>query len=154
MQTSEYVFYSGSVEQTQALAEALAHKLTGGAVITLSGDLGAGKTSFVQGLARGLGVKRNVNSPTFTIIKEYQGTQFPLYHIDAYRLEDETEDFGLEEYVYGDGVTVIEWPERIASHLPEEHLHIRIEKRGETERNIYLIPHGERFVKLVKEVLA
>ncbi|MDQ0340445.1 tRNA threonylcarbamoyladenosine biosynthesis protein TsaE [Caldalkalibacillus uzonensis] len=154
MQTYEHVVYSHSVGHTQALAEALADKLTGGEVITLSGDLGAGKTSFVQGLARGLGITRKVNSPTFTIIKEYQGSQFPLYHIDAYRLEDETEDVGFEEYIYGDGVTVIEWPERIAPYLPEARLHIRIEKRGETERNIYLLPHGERFVKLVKEVLA
>ncbi|WP_205628903.1 tRNA (adenosine(37)-N6)-threonylcarbamoyltransferase complex ATPase subunit type 1 TsaE, partial [Acinetobacter baumannii] len=88
----------------QALAEQIGRLAEPGDVLTLSGDLGAGKTSFTQGLARGMGVNGVVNSPTFTIIKEYMG-RLPLYHMDVYRMEDELEDLGFDEYFYGEGVT-------------------------------------------------
>src|SRR5699024_12169889 len=100
--------HSGSDELTKDIATKLAKQLKHGDVINLSGNVGAGKTNFTKGIATGLGVKRAVTSPTFTIIKEYKG-RFPLYHIDAYRLEGSEEDIGFEEYMDGDGVTVIEW---------------------------------------------
>lgn len=108
-QTFEWI--STSVKETQQMAERLARYLKPGDVLALDGDLGAGKTNFTQGLARGLGVTAVVNSPTFTIIKEYSG-RYPLYHMDVYRLEDEWEDLGFDEYFYGDGITVVEWPSR------------------------------------------
>src|SRR5690625_7498356 len=109
--------------ETKALGKLLAEKLNKGDVITLDGDLGAGKTTFTKGLAQGLGVKRTVNSPTFTIVKEYPG-ELKLYHMDVYRLENSDEDIGFDEYFHGNGVTVIEWAQFIEEHLPEELLNI------------------------------
>src|SRR5699024_5529025 len=97
-----------SLSETQALAHRLALLVSSGDVITLEGQLGVGKTTFTKALAEGLGIKDHITSPTFTIIKEYEGV-IPLYHMDAYRLEDSEEDIGFDEYFYGDGVTVIEW---------------------------------------------
>ena len=88
-------------------------------MITLDGDLGAGKTTFTKGIAEGLGVKRTVNSPTFTIIKEYEGESFPFYHMDVYRLENSDEDIGFDEYFNSDGVTVVEWATFIEEFLPQ-----------------------------------
>lgn len=97
-----------SDKMTKEIATALAELLSQGDVLTLEGDLGVGKTTFTQGLAVGLDVKRHVTSPTFTIIKEYNG-RIPLYHMDVYRLEFSDEDIGFEEYFSGEGVTVVEW---------------------------------------------
>jgi tRNA threonylcarbamoyladenosine biosynthesis protein TsaE len=144
---------SVSVDETLHMARTIAGYLQGGEVITLTGDLGAGKTSFTQGLAKGLGVKRHVNSPTFTLIKEYQGTSLALYHMDVYRLEDEFEELGFDEYFYGNGVCVIEWPQMIESQLPQERLEITIIKTGEEVREIKLKPHGERYERLVTKAV-
>ncbi|WP_062051020.1 tRNA (adenosine(37)-N6)-threonylcarbamoyltransferase complex ATPase subunit type 1 TsaE [Bacillus sp. JCM 19034] len=138
-------------EETSELAEKLGKLVQSGDVITLEGDLGAGKTSFTKGLAKGLGVRRMVNSPTFTIMKQYKG-RIPLYHIDAYRLEDEFEDLGFEDYFYGDGVTVIEWPSMIEAQLPEDRLKITIDYMGETERLISIEGTGPRSSELSKEL--
>lgn len=146
--------HTSSVEETQRFAFKLAKYLQAGDIITLSGDLGAGKTSFTQGLARGLGVKRHVNSPTFTIIKEYEGEKLPLFHMDTYRLDDEAEELGFDEYFNGDGVTVVEWPEKIAAQLPKQKLHVNILKVSDDERTIELLPDGKRYDALLKEVLA
>lgn len=154
MQKNETNFYTNSPAETQQLAQKIATLLKGGEVLTLSGDLGAGKTSFTQGLAKGLGIERQVNSPTFTLIKEYQGTKLHLYHMDVYRLEDEWEELGFEEYFYGQGVSVIEWPEKILAQLPPERLEITITKLGETKRKISLFPLGKRYEQLVSEVLS
>ncbi len=140
-----------SPEETMTLAEKLGNIAQPGDVLTLEGDLGAGKTSFTKGFAKGLGVKRVVNSPTFTIIKEYKG-RIPLYHMDVYRMEDEMEDLGLEEYFYGDGATVIEWPSMIASQLPEDRLMISLFHEGEMSRNIVFRTTGPRSVELLKEL--
>ena len=110
----KFEWSSHSAEDTANFSKHLATLLQPGDVITLEGDLGAGKTAFTKGLALGLGVQRNVNSPTFTIIKEYQGTM-PLYHMDVYRLEDSYEDLGFDEYFEGNGVTVVEWAHLIES---------------------------------------
>ncbi|HBI02938.1 MAG TPA: tRNA (adenosine(37)-N6)-threonylcarbamoyltransferase complex ATPase subunit type 1 TsaE [Paenibacillaceae bacterium] len=151
MKEKTYVIHTNSVEETQQLGEKISSILRGGDVITLSGDLGAGKTSFTQGIARGLGIKRVVNSPTFTIIKEYEGN-LPLYHMDVYRLDEGGEDLGFDEYFYGEGVTVVEWPQMIADFLPSERLEITITREGEEQRAIRLLPFGTRFIRLCEEI--
>ncbi|TMW70873.1 tRNA (adenosine(37)-N6)-threonylcarbamoyltransferase complex ATPase subunit type 1 TsaE [Alteribacter natronophilus] len=150
---SEYVMKTGSPEETMALAEKLAGHLKAGDLITLDGDLGAGKTSFTKGLAKGLGVKKNVSSPTFTIMKEYKGTDLALYHMDAYRLEEGGAEMGLEEYFEGDGVSVVEWPEMIENELPAYRLAIHIRHIGDTAREIRLEPAGDRYRILCEELM-
>ncbi|MBU8908568.1 tRNA (adenosine(37)-N6)-threonylcarbamoyltransferase complex ATPase subunit type 1 TsaE [Desertibacillus haloalkaliphilus] len=142
---------TNSPEETLTLAERLAGLLAPGDVLTLEGDLGAGKTSFTKGLAKGLGIKRVVNSPTFTIIKEYKG-RLPLYHMDVYRLEGSDEDLGFEEYFHGEGVTVVEWASLIEEQLPENRLAIEIHHRGEQQRQLTFIPYGDRYITLCKEL--
>jgi len=141
-----------SPEETHEFAIKLAEKLEPKDVITLEGDLGAGKTTFTKGLAKGLGITRNVNSPTFTIIKEYKG-RLPLYHMDVYRLNESDEDLGFDEYFEGEGVTVVEWANLIADYLPEERLIISITRSGDHSRKIILQPVGARFNQLCKELL-
>jgi tRNA threonylcarbamoyladenosine biosynthesis protein TsaE len=116
-----------SPEQTMALGERIGRTVVAGTVIALRGGLAAGKTTFTKGLARGLAVDEDVTSPTYTLISEYSG-RLPLYHMDAYRLSG-TEDFlaiGAEEYLYGDGVCVVEWSERVSDCLPPETVVIEI----------------------------
>jgi len=149
LQTYEFISYDE--ETTQQLAEHIASYVKAGDVLTLSGDLGAGKTTFTKGFARGLGIKRAVSSPTFTIIKEYHG-RLPLYHMDAYRLEHSDEDIGFDEYFYGEGVTVIEWASFIESFLPEERLAIAIQKGTETERKITFTAIGSHYEEIVRQL--
>lgn len=146
-----YKYHSHSPEESHELAQQLGSRLGKGDVVTLTGDLGAGKTTFTKGLALGLGVRRNVNSPTFTIMKEYEG-RLPFYHMDAYRIEDEFEDLGLDEYFHGDGVTVVEWPSMIEEQLPDDRLAIEIEYLGETERTFSFSPSGEYYIKMCEEL--
>ena len=110
------------------------------------------KTTFTKYLGKGLGVKKTINSPTFTILKIYQGTSMPVYHIDAYRLEGITQDLGFEEYFEDDGVCVIEWPHFIESQLPEERLHIDITRvEGEDEKRMFTFdPKGKVYEKIVE----
>lgn len=147
----QLIISTTSPEETAELAEKLSTLLQAGDVLTLEGDLGAGKTTFTKGLAKGLGVKRVVNSPTFTIIKEYKG-RVPFYHMDVYRLEDSDEDLGFEEYFEGEGVTVVEWAQFIADRLPEERLNIDIRRTGDETRELKFTPAGERFIKVCKEL--
>ncbi|GAA0496704.1 tRNA (adenosine(37)-N6)-threonylcarbamoyltransferase complex ATPase subunit type 1 TsaE [Salinibacillus aidingensis] len=147
-----YQIRSKSADETMAFASRLAKQLQPGDVITLEGNLGAGKTTFTKGLAKGLNIKRTVNSPTFTIIKEYEGV-YPLYHIDAYRLEDHEEDLGFDEYFEGDGITVVEWAKFIKEELPEEYINIQIRYTEDDGRVIELNPIGERFEKLCRELV-
>jgi tRNA threonylcarbamoyladenosine biosynthesis protein TsaE len=149
----EYEILSGNAEDTQAFAKRLSSFLQPGDVITLEGDLGAGKTTFTKGLAVGLGIGRTVNSPTFTIIKEYHG-KMPLYHMDVYRLEDSDEDLGFDEYFSGNGVTVIEWAHIIEEQLPSERLNIYLYHEGNDSRKIVLKPLGARYEQLCKEFFA
>ena len=129
-----------SPEETKRLAAELADRLRPGNVIALHGDLGAGKTCFVQGLAEALGIRRPVNSPTYTLISEYDGN-FRLFHIDLYRIKSETEalNLGLDEYLNGQGVTAIEWAERAISLLPLDTIHIRMEPGQKPEERIITI---------------
>ncbi len=140
-------------EETRALGARLGGLLTAGDVLAVQGGLGAGKTTFAQGIGRGLHVKEPVTSPTFTIINEYNG-RLPLYHFDTYRLEkvDEMNFLGYEEYFEGDGVTLIEWADRVAETLPEERLDIAIERTGENSRVFRFIPRGKRYERLVEEL--
>ena len=149
----EFEWTSNRVEDTVDFSKHLATLLQPGDVITLEGDLGAGKTAFTKGLALGLGIHRNVNSPTFTIIKEYQGTM-PLYHMDVYRLEDSYEDLGFDEYFEGNGVTVVEWAHLIEEQLPAERLNIFIYHEGEDTRKFVVKPIGKRYVDLCKEIFS
>lgn len=145
---------TNSPGQTTELARLAGKLAKPGTVLVLAGPLGAGKTSFVQGLAKGLGIPDVVNSPTYTIVKEYRG-RLPLYHFDLYRLEDPDElwDLGLEEYFASGGVCALEWGERAAEMLPREHLHIRLELMGEFQRALFLRASGERHNELVKELM-
>lgn len=139
--------------QTMKLAEKLAHYLQEGNLILLEGDLGAGKTTFTKGLAKGLGVTRNVNSPTFTIIKEYQGEKLPLYHMDVYRLGESMEDLGFDEYFEGNGVTVVEWAHLIEDQLPLSRLEIELYHREGDKREICLKAKGSEYIDLCKEFI-
>jgi tRNA threonylcarbamoyladenosine biosynthesis protein TsaE len=150
---NEYVVRTNSTEETWQFSIELAEKLQPGDVITLEGDLGAGKTTFTKGLAVGLDISRNVSSPTFTIIKEYQG-RLPLYHMDVYRLEDSYEDLGFDEYFEGEGVTVVEWAHLIEEQLPAELLQIRITHGEENSRILTITPKGKRYEMLCKELFA
>jgi tRNA threonylcarbamoyladenosine biosynthesis protein TsaE len=150
MEQFEWISYSE--EDTVRFAGSLASQLLSGDIIALEGDLGAGKTSFTKGLAKGLGVTRTVNSPTFTIIKEYQG-RLPLYHMDVYRVSESEEDLGFDEYFEGDGVTVIEWAHLIKAQLPEELLVIHIYRLDDYSRRFVLEAHGNRYAELCKEIL-
>jgi tRNA threonylcarbamoyladenosine biosynthesis protein TsaE len=129
---------SASVQQTLALGALFAASLNVGDVVLLRGDLGAGKTHFVKGIAEGLGGQASsVQSPTFTLVNEYPTSPI-LYHFDMYRLENEQQAFqiGFEEYLYGEGICVIEWPERVASLLPEYSIEIEIRMESALERSI------------------
>lgn len=119
-----------SEEQTRLLGEQLAAKAKPGSIYTLTGDLGVGKTVFTQGFAKGLGIEEPVNSPTFTIIQEYEAGRLPFYHFDVYRIGniDEMEEIGYEDYFYGEGVCLIEWANLIEEILPKERFTITIEK--------------------------
>lgn len=140
-----------SIEETEELARKLAHHLTPPDVITLEGDLGAGKTTFTQALAKSLGIERTVSSPTFTIMKQYDG-KFPLNHLDVYRLAGSDEDLGWNEIFYGNAISVVEWAHLIEEDLPEERLEIRITHEGENRRLITLLPIGNRYEKLCEEL--
>src|SRR5258708_3011003 len=131
-----------SAEAAQAIGESWSEGLVGGEIFSVDGVVGGGKTQLAKGLARGLGYSGDVTSPTFTIVHEYRGGRMPMYHIDLYRIQNEKDavDIGLEEYLPGDGVTVIEWPERIASILPPQTQHWELEVVSLTERVIRRIP--------------
>ena len=144
-----YKIRTTSLEQTQDIAYKIGRWVSNGMILTLEGDLGAGKTTFTKGLAKGLGINRNVNSPTFNIIKEYQG-RIPLYHMDVYRLESGGDDIGLDDYLFGDGVCVIEWASRIEDLLPMERLDIKIFREGENQRCIELTPIGKNYETIGK----
>lgn len=149
----EYFYTSHSPDETKEFAKRLATLLQPKDVIALEGDLGAGKTTFTKGLAEGLNIKKTVNSPTFTIIKEYSG-KIPLYHMDVYRLEDSEEDLGFDEYFEGNGVTVIEWAHFIEEQLPDTLLIIQIKLGEDGKRELKFIPIGNRYVRLCEELFS
>ena len=121
-------------------------------VICLDGELGSGKTMFTKGIANALGIEETITSPTFTIIKEYEG-ELPLYHMDVYRLDGNTEGVGIEEYFTKGGVVVIEWANTIKDILPEERLDIKFKVLDENKRMLVLTPHGRKYEELCEAVL-
>lgn len=141
-----------TLEETQAVATRLSQLVKAQDIITLEGDLGAGKTTFTQAFAKGLGVKRVVNSPTFTIMKQYMG-RLPFNHLDVYRLADSDEDLGWDEIFYGDAVTVVEWAHLIEADLPKDRLAIRIERMADTARRLTIHAQGERYEQLCEELM-
>ena len=148
--------YTRSAGETLDAGEALGGLLKQGDVIAFFGELGAGKTVFAQGIARGLQVREYVTSPTFTIINEYQG-DLPLYHFDVYRLEEPEEilELGHEEYFYGEGITVIEWAGKIKEYVPPGYLAVhlyRLEETDNVRRRITFEPWGKRYLQLVEEL--
>ena len=145
-------FICKSKDETQELGRLIARFSFVGEVITLKGQLGAGKTTFSQGFANGLEIKGVINSPTFNIVKCYFDSTLPLYHIDAYRLEDLHQDLGLEEYIEGDGVCLVEWAEFILEVIPDELLKINIEILENEERLVTIDAFGDKYVELLKKV--
>jgi tRNA threonylcarbamoyladenosine biosynthesis protein TsaE len=141
------IITTGNENETRRLGRRIGKLATGGLVIGLFGDLGAGKTVFVQGLARGLGVGEQtpITSPTYTLINEYPGT-FRFYHVDLYRIADasELEEIGFSEIFSDDGVVAVEWAERCADVLPEDRLEIRIEAGADSTRVLALTAGGQR----------
>lgn len=131
--------HTNNAEETILAGEKLAKKLKPGDVVALSGKLGSGKTTFTKGIGKGLGVKnpRRINSPTFVLIKEYDG-KMPLYHLDLYRLDalKEIENLAIEEYIYGKGVTVIEWAEKMKCILPKRHISVKFKVKGDDKREV------------------
>ncbi len=132
------IYRSHSQEDTFRIASEVAKGLRGGEAVILNGELGAGKTTFTKGLARAMGIDRNVVSPTFTIIKEYRGTALMLYHIDMYRLDDdsELEELGIDELFTKDSVVVIEWNRLSTDELPERVITVNITVDGENSRTL------------------
>lgn len=127
------IIETNSAKETFLLGEKLGRQAAAGQIYTLNGDLGVGKTVFTQGVAAGLGIAELVNSPTFTIIQEYEGGRLPFYHFDVYRIGDieEMEEIGYDDYFFGEGVCLIEWAELIEELLPENIISITIEKNPE-----------------------
>ena len=145
-------FLTHSKEETQALGRALSAHFVSGDVVLLLGDLGAGKTTFTGGVAKGLDIEEPVLSPTFNILKCYFHGRIPMYHIDAYRLENQNIELGLDEYIEGDGVCLIEWPKFIESLLPEEVLSITLTNEGGDTRRIVLESDAPHFERMIAEV--
>lgn len=142
--------------ETRAFAARLAGLLDSGDVLLLNGDLGAGKTTFAQGLAVGLGIPIHVTSPTFTLIQQYHGGRLPLYHFDLYRLSrpDDVFDLGFFDYLDLGGVVVVEWPERLGAFAPAERLNIQLTPDGDETRRLTLTAHGRRYADLLKNLEA
>jgi len=145
--------HSSSARETKAWGRRLASLLTGGEVLGFSGELGAGKTCFIKGLARGLNLQEErILSPTFTMIQEHQG-RLPLYHIDLYRLDEtDVDDLGLREYLFSTGVAAVEWFERLREANELECLQIRISYEGANCRRIELVASDERYASILERL--
>ena len=142
-----------SPEETKNIGEEVGKLANRGDLLAFYGELGTGKTCFIQGVSRALKVKDYVTSPSFTIINEYQG-KIPLFHFDLFRLNnaDEILELSYKEYFYGEGLTVIEWAEKIEQFLPKEHLKIAIKFKDRDQRLISFIPQGDRFNNFLEEL--
>lgn len=143
-----------NLEDTREFGINFGKALKPGDIVCLNGDLGAGKTTLTKSIGLGLGVEDYITSPTFALINEYRG-KFPVYHFDTYRLEhiEEIDDLGFDEYIYGKGVSIIEWADRIEKALPQERITIDIEKgKGEEERILNISGFGKRYREIIKEL--
>ncbi len=142
--------------ETRAIGEKLGSMLGPGDFVALYGDLGAGKTRFAQGVARGVGVDPNVHitSPTYTILNEYNGN-YPFYHFDLYRLDGDADitELGFDEYFHGGGVCLVEWADRLASGFPEQHLKVYFYFESEDSRRIEFVWSGDRYSEMVRKII-
>ena len=148
----EYKIITKDENETIELAQNFEAEKFPNMIICLDGELGSGKTVFTKGIANALGIDEVITSPTFTIIKEYDG-ELPLYHMDVYRLDGNVEGIGIEDYFTKGGVVVIEWAGTIKDVLPEERLDIKFKVVDENKRMITLVPHGSKYEELCEAVL-
>jgi tRNA threonylcarbamoyladenosine biosynthesis protein TsaE len=150
-----YIIESHRASETEKLGRLMGQFLEPGSIVALSGELGSGKTRFVKGLASGLGVAKNchVSSPSFVLINEYPG-RIPLYHLDLYRLSrgKDLEEMGLDEYLFGEGVTTIEWAEKATSIMPPQHIWIDIQWTGPNSRRLTIKAVGKQNVQVLEGV--
>ena len=146
---------SHSPDDTLKIGADIGELASGGDIFLLVGSLGTGKTCLTQGIARGLGITEHTPSPSFVLVRQFYG-RLPLYHIDLYRLDNinEIADLGLDDYLYGDGVCVIEWAEKGLSLLPQEHLMIVMSYLGDTERRLVFKPGSQRYREMMTELRA
>lgn len=149
----EYKITTHNERETIELAQNIESEKFPNMIICLEGELGSGKTLFTKGIATALGIKENVTSPTFTIIKEYESGEMPLYHMDVYRLDGNVEGLGLEEYFNKNGIVVIEWADTIKHILPKERLDIKFKIAGENKRILIIRPHGQIYEDICEAVL-
>lgn len=148
----EYKITTRSELETIELAQNFESEKFPNMIICLDGELGSGKTIFAKGIANALGIKESITSPTFTIIKEYEG-EIPLYHMDLYRLDGNIDGIGIEEYFTKGGVVVMEWASTIKKYLPEERLEIKFKVIDENKRLLILTPYGQKYIDLCEAVL-
>lgn len=148
----EYKITTKNEMETIELAQNFESEKFPNMIICLNGELGSGKTMFTKGIANALGIDENITSPTFTIIKEYEG-ELPLYHMDVYRLDGNTDGIGIEEYFNKGGVVVIEWADTIKDILPKERLDIKFKVLDENKRMLILKPYGAKYEELCEAVL-
>ena len=147
-----YKYTSRCEEDTLEIAENIESEKFPGMVICLDGELGSGKTVFVKGFAKALGITETITSPTFSLVKEYFDGELPLFHMDVYRLDDSNEEFGLDDYLNQDGVCIIEWPEMIENQIPEERLDIKIKVIDDETRVLVFTPYGQQYEDLCEAV--
>lgn len=153
-ESKEYCFYSDSLQKTEMFGEILGKLLFPGAYVALTGELGSGKTAMAGAIAKGMGIRCLVTSPTYTIISEYVGN-IPLYHFDAYRLEnaEELTELGYWEYVEGEGVCLVEWADMFPSLYPDDYLQISIRYHDEKSRDIIFFVCGEKYIEMLEGFL-
>ncbi len=149
------IIESKTAAKTRRIGETIGKGLQPGDVILLAGPLGAGKTTLVQGMAKGLGVTGSVMSPTFVLMRELEG-RLKLYHLDLYRLDKipEITDLGLDDYLFGEGATVIEWADRAEALWPDDHLRIDLEYAGDKARKMRVTAHGKRYHEMMDDITA
>ena len=148
----EYKITTKSEIETMEIAQNIESEKFPNMIICLEGDLGSGKTVFTKGFAQALGIEEVITSPTFNIIKEYEG-EMTLFHMDLYRLNENPTEIGIEEYFYKDGIVIIEWSDIIKDYLPEERLEIKIRVIDESTRLLIITPYGEKYEELCEGVL-
>ena len=149
----EYKITTRNEEETMEIAQNIESEKFPNMIISLSGDLGRGKTVFTRGFANALGIDENITSPTFNIIKEYTGDEMDLYHMDLYRLNGDVKNLGIEEYFTKGGVVIIELADLIEDYLPEERLDIKIKVIDEDTRVLIIEPYGDKYEELCEGIL-
>ena len=146
--------YTSRCEQdTLEIAENIESEKFPGMVICLDGELGSGKTVFVKGFAKALGINETITSPTFSLVKEYYEGEMPLFHMEVYRLDEGADSFGLSDYLNQDGICIIEWPEMVQDQLPDERLDVKIKVIDDDTRVLVFTPYGQQYEELCEAVL-